>query len=229
MIAATGHRGAAKLAPENTLKSIQLAMDLGVDQVEIDVHLSRDNQLVVIHDDTVDRTTNGTGFVRQLLCTELRTLDAGDGEKIPTLQEVIDLISGRVRLQIELKGLGTTEPVVALLSEYGKPDQFLLTSFRHAMVQHAKTLYPALETAVLLASLPVNLPRVIADATADGVSLHFRYLTAEVVQQVHQAGYKVRAWNPDTLEEMKLIIAMSPDAIGSDRPDLLLQLLRRHR
>ncbi len=228
MIVATGHRGAAKLAPENTLKSIQVALELGVDQIEIDVHLSRDNALVVIHDEKVDRTTNGTGYVRDLTLAKLRQLDAGQGEKIPTLEEVVDFVNGRARLQVELKGLGTTEPVIDLLTRYGKPEQFLLTSFRHAMVQKAKALNPAFETAVLLSSLPVRLPQVIADANADGVSLHFRYLSPEVVEQVHQAGYKIRAWNPDTAEEIEPIIMMRPDAIGSNRPDILLQLLRQH-
>ena len=100
----TGHRGAAALEPENTLLSMQKAIDLGVDQIELDVHLTRDQHLVVIHDTTVDRTTDGQGAVADFTLEEIKRLDAGKGERIPTLQEVIDLVRGKVVLQIELKG-----------------------------------------------------------------------------------------------------------------------------
>ena len=106
----TGHRGAAALEPENTLLSMQKAIDLSVDQIEIDVHLTSDQHLVVIHDTTVDRTTDGQGAVADFTLEKIKQLDAGKGERIPTLQEVIDLVRGKVVLQIELKGPNTAKP-----------------------------------------------------------------------------------------------------------------------
>ena len=122
----TGHRGAAELEPENTRLSIQKAIDLGVDQVEIDVHLTRDQHLVVIHDATVDRTTNGQGAVADFTLEEVKRLDAGKGERIPTLQEVIDLVRGKVVLQIELKGPDTAEPVVRTVEQNNIENEVLL-------------------------------------------------------------------------------------------------------
>ena len=127
----TGHRGAAKLEPENTLLSIQKAIDLGVDQIEIDVHLTRDQHLVVIHDATVDRTTDGQGAIADFTLAKLKQLDAGKGERIPTLQEVIDLVSGKVILQIELKGPNTAEPVIQAVKQNSMENGVLLTSFVH--------------------------------------------------------------------------------------------------
>ena len=112
-----GHRGAKGLEPENTLRSVRKALDLGVDGVEIDVYLAG-GQLVVIHDETLERTTNGRGLVEEQSFDYLRSLDAGMGEKIPTLREVFDTVNRRAFINVELKGSGTAEPVFALVGEY---------------------------------------------------------------------------------------------------------------
>jgi glycerophosphoryl diester phosphodiesterase len=130
-----GHRGAAALEPENTLLSIKRAMDIGVDAVEIDVHLSKDKDLVVIHDATVDRTTNGKGPVSSYTVQEIKRLDAGKGETIPTLQEVIDLIDKRVLLIIELKEEGTERSVVDLVVRNNLFDKACVISFWHRLVK----------------------------------------------------------------------------------------------
>ena len=112
-----GHRGAKGLEPENTLRSIRKALDLGVDGVEIDVY-SVAGQLVVIHDETLERTTNGRGLVEEQSFDYLRSLDAGKGEKIPVLREVFDEVNRRAFINIELKGRHTAEPVMELIGEY---------------------------------------------------------------------------------------------------------------
>ena len=116
MVNVTGHRGAAGLEPENTLRSFQRALDLGVDAIELDVHLTKDQHLVVIHDATVDRTTDGSGVVGDLTLHKIQQLDAGLGEHVPTLQEVIDLVAHKAILQIELKGLGVEHKVAQTIS-----------------------------------------------------------------------------------------------------------------
>ena len=106
-----GHRGAAGYAPENTLLSFQTAIDIGCDATEMDVRLSKDGEVVVIHDDGVSRVTDGTGFVDEMSLAELKKLDCPEKQKIPTLQEVIDLCKGKIDLLIELKAQGTPEKV----------------------------------------------------------------------------------------------------------------------
>ncbi len=130
-----GHRGAKGLEPENTLRSIRRALDLGVDGVEIDVYFV-DGQLVVIHDDTLERTTNGRGRVEEQSFDYLRSLDAGKGEKIPTLCEVFETVNRRAFINIELKGRNTAMPVFELIEEYcdskgWKKEDFLVSSFDH--------------------------------------------------------------------------------------------------
>ena len=113
------HRGASAYEPENSLRAIETAIKLKADMVEVDIRKSKDGELVVIHDENVDRTTNSKGWVSKLSLTELKRLDAGAGEMVPTLAEVLDLLKNRIMLNIELKGLGTAEPVYKLIKETG--------------------------------------------------------------------------------------------------------------
>ena len=135
MVKVIGHRGAAGLEPENTLRSIGKAIELGVDQVEIDVRLTKDRRLVVIHDPTVGRTTNGQGYVKDFTFEELRRLDAGKGERIPSLEEVLSLTKGKIVLQIELKEEGTARPVVRLIESMDAEGDAILSSFIHGLLE----------------------------------------------------------------------------------------------
>ena len=119
MVLRIGHRGAAGHAPENTLLSLNKAMELGCDMTEIDVHICASGEVVVIHDDVVDRTTDGTGAVSELSLDELKSLDAGKGEKISTLNKVLSSLKGRISLNIEFKGEGTPEPVFGIVKDSG--------------------------------------------------------------------------------------------------------------
>jgi glycerophosphoryl diester phosphodiesterase len=222
----TGHRGAAKLEPENTLRSIQKAIDLGVDQIEIDVHLTRDGHLVVIHDATVDRTTNGHGAVADLTLEAIRRLDAGKGERIPTLQEAIDLVRGKVILQIELKGPDTAQPVVSAIEANGIENQVVVTSFVHDRLRETRRLNRNIRLGALWSKPPANACEQAIDIGAEAIHIQHQYIDAALVQKAHSLGLKIRAWNPDTVEEMQRVIELGVDAIGSNRPDLLIQLLR---
>jgi glycerophosphoryl diester phosphodiesterase len=224
----TGHRGAAKLEPENTLRSIQKAIDLGVDQIEIDVHLTRDGHLVVIHDVTVERTTDGHGAVADLSLQEIKPLDAGMGERIPTLQEVIDRVRGKVILQIELKGPGTAEPVVRAVEQNGMVGEVVLTSFVHERLREVRRLNPNIALGALWSEPPDDACEQAIDIGAEALHIQHQHIDAGLVQKAHQHGLKIRAWNPDTLEEMQQMIDLGVDAIGSNRPDLLIALYRKN-
>lgn len=227
MVNVTGHRGAAGLEPENTLRSFRRALDLGVDAIELDVHLTKDQHLVVIHDATVDRTTDGTGAVRDLTLCEIQQLDAGLGEHVPTLQEVIDLVAQKTILQIELKGIDVEHKVAQSIADNRLINHVIVTSFHHNMVKTIKTLNPQISTGVLFLGLPIDAPHLAHEAQADAVHPHVNYVDTQLVESCHSHGLSVRVWNTDDPAQMQKMISLDVDAIGSNRPDLLLQLLNR--
>jgi len=216
-----GHRGAAALEPENTLRSIERAIHVGVDAVEIDVHLTRDKRLVVIHDDTVDRTTNGSGTVSSFSLEEIRRLDAGKGERIPTLQEVIDLVRGKVRLVVELKEKGTEGPVSVSIRENGLLDDVYVISFWHRLVRAAKALEDRLKTGVLLVGCPVDTS-VATQAAADALVMRYTFVDGEFVDLAHRDGLKVFVWNIDESHLIAPYVDMRVDGIGSNDPRILV-------
>ena len=224
----TGHRGAAKLEPENTLRSIQKAIELGVDQVEIDVHLTRDKHLVVIHDTTVDRTTDGSGAVADMTLAEIKQLDAGKGERIPTLQEVINLVKGKLILQIELKGPDTAQPVVEAIAKNDIEGGVYVTSFVHDRLREVRLLNPRIRLGALWSKPPADACEQAIDIGAEAIHVQHQQIDRTLVERAHAHGLEIRAWNPDTVEEMQRVIELGVDTIGSNRPDLLIQLVR-HR
>jgi len=226
MIEVTGHRGAAGLEPENTLRSIQRAIDLGVDRVEIDVRVTKDGHLVVIHDETVDRTTNGHGYVKDLTFSELRRLDAGKGERIPTLEEALRLTRGKVILQIELKVAEATEPTVHLIEECNAEREVIITSFMHEQLRKVHDLNPALRTGALFFDVQGDICQRALDVHSEAIHVYYRNVDSGLVEDAHRRGLKVSVWNPDEVEEMRRMIGLNVDVIGTNRPDLLLNLLK---
>jgi len=221
-----GHRGAAGLEPENTLRSVRKAIELGVDQVEIDVRVTKDGHLVIMHDETVDRTTNGHGYVRDLTFDEIRGLDAGKGERVPTLDEVLNLTQGVVKLQVELKVPEALKPSLEVIERRGAEDDVLIISFIHDLLREAKRLKPNIETGALFSKVPEDICERAIDVGAGSILVYYRSLNSEVVKKAHKLGLTVAAWNPNTIEDMKYTINLGVDIIGSDRPDILINLLK---
>ena len=217
-----GHRGAAALEPENTLLSIERAIEIGVDAVEIDVHLSKDKELVVIHDATMDRTTNGTGPVNSYTVQEIKRLDAGKGETIPTLQEVIDLIDRQVMLVIELKEEGTEMSVVDLLVRNNLFDKACVISFWHRLVKTVKEMDSRIKTGVLLVGSPVDTC-IATQASADALVMKYTFIDRELVKMAHEKGLKVFIWNIDDRDLLKPYVGMGVDAIGTNDPRVLIK------
>jgi glycerophosphoryl diester phosphodiesterase len=220
-----GHRGAAALEPENTLLSISRAMEIGVDAVEIDVHLSKDQEIVVIHDSTLDRTTNGTGMVKSYTLKEMKKLDAGKGETIPTLQEVIDLIGDKVRLVIELKEEGTEGTVVELIKRNSFVDNVYVISFWHRFIKTVKEIDDRIKTGVLLVGCPVDTC-IAAQAFADALVMRYDFVDRQFVEIAHKKGTKVFIWNIDDRHLVKPYADMGVDGIGSNDPRVLVEYFR---
>ncbi|MCS6862521.1 MAG: hypothetical protein NZT92_19640 [Abditibacteriales bacterium] len=226
-----GHRGAAGVEPENTLRGIRYALSLGVDRVEIDVHRCKDGALVVMHDTTVDRTTNGTGKIADLTLVEIKQLDAGKGERVPTLQEVIDVFKeawaqgSQTLLQIELKGEGTAAPTVEVVKCNGIADKVVLTCFSAERLAEAKRLLPQVRCGFLTSTLEPDPLEIARQVGAGAVHLRHDLASRAWVERTHAAGLQARVWNIDEPERMRWAIALGVDGIGSNRPDLLLKVL----
>jgi glycerophosphoryl diester phosphodiesterase len=222
-----GHRGAAALLPENTIAGFQHAIQLGCDYVECDVHLSRDNHLVVIHDETVDRTTNGSGRVADMTLAELRQLDAGHGQQIPVFQEVLDTVRDQVTLLCELKGPFTPEATVRAVLNNHMQDQVILTSFQFGRLARVKQLDPRLQTGAIFGEPPADALEQAIALGALSVGINYRFMTAAFVEGARRLGLNLRAWNPDLEEDIQRMIDLDPVGISSNRPDLVLSLLGR--
>jgi glycerophosphoryl diester phosphodiesterase len=231
----TGHRGAAAVEPENTLRGFKYALSLGVERAETDVHLSKDQQIIVMHDATVDRTTNGTGKIAEMTLAELKKLDAGHGERVPALQEVIDLFQvawqggNATLLQIELKGEGTALPVVNTIKHNAIESRVVLTSFHAERVAEAHRLLPGAIFGLLTSSLDPDPVQIALRVGAESVHLRHDLATRQWVERVHKSGLHARVWNIDEAERMKWAIALGVDGIGTNDPALLLEVLAGNR
>ncbi|MGQ9610871.1 MAG: glycerophosphodiester phosphodiesterase [bacterium] len=221
MIEIIGHRGARGIEPENTMRSFRKAIELGVDYIECDVHLTKDEHIVLIHDHTLDRTTNATGNVSDYTYEEIRSLDAGKGEKIPTLQELIDLARGKVKLHIELKDEKATEQTIKLVERNNIVNQVFLTSGDTDTLRKVKGLNPLISLEHIFGQPPEDAIERALSVEAKRVSCHISHLTIEFVEEAHKNGLQVIAWPPNTLEEAKKALESSVDLICTDRPDIV--------
>ena len=220
-----GHRGAMGYAPENTIKSLAKALELGAPWVEVDVYYV-DNHLIVIHDETLERTTNGEGFLGDKSFSYIRSLDAGEGEIIPTLEEVLDLIWGKAGINIELKGPGTDGPVIELLrkritSEWGI-ENFLVSSLNHQSLYEVRKLDKMIPVGILLDSISYNCPAIAEELNACSVNQDICFVNEDFVDDVHDKGLKVYVYTvnePDDINRMK---AMGIDGVFTDYPDRVL-------
>jgi glycerophosphoryl diester phosphodiesterase len=230
---AVAHRGASAYEPENTLRSFRRAMELGADMSELDVHLSRDGELVVMHNATVDQTTNGHGAIREMSLEEIRGLDAGRGEQVPTLKQVIDLVRGQNGLYVELKAEGTPRATVNLLrgSGFTAQDQVIVGSFQPALVGETKALAPELSVSLLVGPVypAQELIGMARAAGADYVHLCWedgapephRLLSSGLLESLREAGLGIVLWHEEREEELRVLRSLDVDAICSNTPDKL--------
>jgi glycerophosphoryl diester phosphodiesterase len=231
-----GHRGAKGHAPENTLISFAVAVGMGVNVVETDVHLSRDGQVVLIHDHSVDRTTNGHGLVKDLTLVELKKLDAGSwfdarfaGEQIPTLDELLSWARDKVAVAIEIKNGPIYYPDIAtktiqVIRKHRMERQVILISFDHLVVREAKRIAPGIAGGILYVgglADPVGAARV---ACADALHPHWSFVTPDLVQTVHAAGLALSPWNPNDLPTLRMLNEIGVDSVGTDYPELFDQI-----
>ena len=237
MIHNIAHRGASAYEPENTLRAFARAIEMEATLIELDVHLSRDRELVVIHDADLSRTTTGTGRVSELTLDEIRRFDAGLGEHVPTLGEVIDLVRGQVQLYIELKGQQTPAAVVDTLQAKDFINQAIVGSFYPWLPQKAKFLEPALRTSVLVAwrdrqadfvdwALAVNADYVHL-CWEHGSPTPHQLLSADLITSIRRQGLETILWHEERPEELAELIQLDVYGICTNTPDVLASILGR--
>jgi glycerophosphoryl diester phosphodiesterase len=220
-----GHRGAPADEPENTLRGFSRALAVGVAAVELDVQLTKDGRLAVIHDETLDRTTNGKGRVKDFTLADLKRLDAGRGEPVPSLEEVFDLVQGQANLVVELK---QPEAAGALLDFFRERRAFevaAVVSFWHPAVKALKEAEPRFHTGVLMVGCPADPVGLARAARANTLALNYRYVNRELVDAAHQQDIRVIVWNIDDPETLKPYLAMNLDAICTNRPQEIIDYL----
>jgi len=232
----SAHRGASSVAPENTKYAFKAAMNSGTDYIELDVQLTKDGKLVVFHDKTVDRTTDGTGDLSDYTYDELMELSAGswfsrtgefDDAKIMTLREVFDLVGKEKMLNIEIKEFGdslrATEKTVELIQEYGLSNSCYVSSFSYPLLKLVKLREPKIKTA-LIANVAVSTSYSQLKYI-DAVSLNYIFINQSVINSAHQNGKRVFVWTVDRREDMEQMEAMGVDNIITNYPDRAVEVV----
>lgn len=232
-----GHRGASAYAPENTLSALKLAVEQGANGVEIDVQLTKDGKLVVIHDWKVDRTTNGKGYIYQLDFDYIRSLDCGSwfseefkGERVPTLKEVFEVVPKDVLLNIEIKEIerGRADIEKLVLKEIYEADRLesvVISSFHHSIIQSLHKLEPKLKLALLTASEILNLPKYLDDNGLVSYSYHpeVNLITKNTVKELEEKGIKTFVWTVNTVIDYQWLDSIGVHGVITNYPDVMLK------
>jgi len=221
------HRGASALAPENTLASFRLAIQAGMELAECDVRRTREGRLVVMHDATVDRTTDGTGRVSDLTLEQIKSLDAGvrfgeafRGERVPTFEQFLEQVVGSIRPVVELNEDGLGAQVVAALREHCALEEALAVSFRPAALEEMQRMAPELATGYLYGD-DTPMEQALAQAESLGARMLGPWeglIAAGLVAEAHRRNLVVQAWTVDDRERMAQLLALGVDVIATNVP-----------
>ncbi|UCC58905.1 MAG: glycerophosphodiester phosphodiesterase [Candidatus Bathyarchaeum sp.] len=215
-----GHRGARAYEVENTLRSFERAIELGVDAVELDVRRTKDGRVVVIHDDRVDRTTDGSGLVSELTLEEIKGFVTENGERVPTLGEVLDFVGGRVKVLIELKEVGVEEEVVGFVREKGLVEKVIVISFLEEALRRVRELDEDIVTGLIYVRHK-NPIKAALELKAEYLLSLYRFTHSADVRKAHEAGLKVIVWTINKPEEVAIYKKKGVDGITTDKPDIL--------
>lgn len=233
------HRGASAYAPENTLEAFALADKQGADGIELDVHLTRDGEIVVTHDERIDRVSNGSGFVKDMTLRELKRfsfhnhMESYVGAAIPTLREVLELVKPtRMAINIELKtGIywypQIEEKTAALVQEMGMQDRVIYSSFNHHSIARIKELDAVSETAWLFSDVILNVEEYAKKSGVEGLhpAVYHMYMS-DFMKRWNESGEKVRVWTVNNEKDMRLFIQNDLEAVITNYPDVALRVRR---
>ncbi|MEU3285282.1 glycerophosphodiester phosphodiesterase [Streptomyces longwoodensis] len=213
-----GHRGLMGVEPENTLRSFVAAEQAGLDVIELDLHLSKDGALVVMHDADVDRTTDGTGPIAEQTLDELRALDAGRGEQVPVFEEVLDAV--RSPLQAEIKDVQAARALAEVLHARALVDRVEVSSFHDEAIAEIARLVPGVRTALIGSRYGTDVVDRAVAAGAATVCLNIRRLTLEIVELARAKDLGIIGWVVNTQDQLRLVRALGLDGATTDLPEI---------
>ncbi len=214
-----GHRGAAGHAPENTLTAIQKAIALGCDFAEVDVRRTRDGELILLHDERVDRTTDGEGPVDGMSIERVRKLKGMGGERIPTLAQALHAANGRIGLMLELKVQGITDKVRSAVRRSRFRSPLVYASFAAEEMREIRTAIPSATTMVLMDTLPRDPITHVRHVRATHAGLRFSTVTRPLIEGFHDAGLRVFVYTVNEPKDIRSAVSVGVDSIISDFPD----------
>ena len=221
-----GHRGAMGHVAENTIPSIKKAMELGVDGIEIDVFRCKTGELVVFHDEKLDRLTNSSGLIESLELDSIKKITVLDQYRIPTLEDVLILIDGQVKLNIELKGRGTAPPTNDIINQYINKegwtnDKFIISSFKWDELEKIRSLNSLIPIAVLVNTRvnPIEALPFARKVKAIAINPNFKDLNQENIKEIQSNGFKVFPYTINELDDIERMIKLGVDAIITDYPE----------
>ncbi|MFW6148609.1 MAG: glycerophosphodiester phosphodiesterase [Atribacterota bacterium] len=233
-----GHRGASGTAPENTESAFKKALQNGADGVELDIHLTKDKELVVIHDERVDRTTNGTGYVKDLTLREIKKLDAGSyfspqfaRERILTLGEALEIINDCKIINIEIKNNiiryhNIEEKIINMIKQKKLEDKIICSSFNHYSIHKMKKLASEIKTGLLYLST-LYQPWVYAKRIgAEAIHPYYFSVSLDIIKGCHKNKIKVNVWTVDDRDMIKEMIKNQVDIIITNYPEIALEILK---
>ena len=235
-----GHRGFSGNYPENTMLAFRKAVELGADGIELDVHLTKDNVIVICHDELIDRTSNGKGYIKDYTYEELCRFDfygrfegKFEFQKIPTLREYFDLVKpvDGFMTNIELKtGVfeypGIENAVIDMIKEYNLSDRIILSSFNHYTILRCREIAPEIKTGFLTESWIIDMWDYAKKYGVECVHPHYAFLTQEYLPKMKEAGLEVNTWTVNEYEDIKRLSAMGVDILIGNYPDRMIEVLR---
>ncbi|MGW0882787.1 glycerophosphodiester phosphodiesterase [Streptomyces sp. NPDC002671] len=213
-----GHRGVMGVEPENTLRSFVAAQQAGLDVIELDLHLSKDGALVVMHDTEVDRTTDGTGPIAEKTLAELRALDAGRGERVPVFEEVLDAV--KTPLQAEIKDVAAARALAEVMRRRDLVSRVEVLSFHDAAIAEIAQLVPGVRTALVASRYGTDVVERARAVGAATLVLNIRRLTLEIVEHARRADLRVIGWVVNTQDHLRLVRALQLDGATTDYPEI---------
>lgn len=236
----TAHRGFSGRFPENTLRAVKEALRIGVDGIEVDARTTRDGVVILMHDETVDRTTDGRGRVRELTWREIRQLDAGSwrgeefrGEPVPRLEDVLSETAGRTVLHVEVKERGEEEAVLKVIRECGALDWVVVTSFHPEVIRNVYYLEPRVGRSLIVGWLRAGedvkkgLPIHWAlECGANSLALYRGHVNEQIITYAHKRLLSVGAWTVNDVDEAAGLAMIGVDNITTDHPDIMLNYMR---
>jgi len=224
MVLRIGHRGARGYEPENTILSFKKALELNVDMIEFDVSVCKTGEVVLFHDKRVDLVTSDTGYVADKTLKQLRAYDMGKGQQMLTLEEALDFIDRRTKVNIEIKGEGATKSVYRIIEKYTKErgwgwDDFLVSSFNHYELLVFNRLTKKVKIGAIIAGILIGYAECASKVDAYSIHLSKEFINQSLIDNAHKRKMYVFVYTPNAVEDIQKMKSMGVDGIFSDFPD----------